>query len=399
MKIVIISEAFAKNMGYISNMLPKSMAKLGVEVHVLALNLSPYYQIKDFKQSYSNFMESVDLTVGTIETIDGFQLHRLNQRKMLGYMSMIGLEEKLQNIEPDIVYTLGCIGWLPLQAALAKRKFNFKLFTGNHTTHSTFPLTKESHTIWNPNMWRNAVTRWIPGRLVSLVTETCYGATIDCSEIAGKFFGVQKAKIDTIPLGVDTDLFFPMTSVDEIKKRDSLRNKFGLKSDDLVCIYTGRMSTDKNPLLLADAITELRKTDLSYHAIFLGDGVQKADIEARDGCIVHPFVPVHELPDYYRACDIGIWPTQESTSMLDAAASGLPIVVNNTLSAIERVDGNGLTYVLGDVSDLARVITELHNPELRKQLGDFGAVKMATQFSWMSLAKRRLGDFTKALSD
>ena len=49
--------------------------------------------------------------------------------------------------------------------------------------------------------------------------------------------------------------------------------------------------------------------------------------------------------------------------------------------------------------DLARAITELHNPELRKQLGDSGAVKMATQFSWMNLAKRRLRDFTKALSD
>ena len=397
MKVVILSEAFAKNMGYISNMLPKSLARLGVEVHVLALNLPPYYQIDDFEESYSKFMKKTDLIAGTVEDLDGFKLHRLNYKKRLGYMSMVGLEKKLKDIGPDIVYSLGCIGWLPLQAALAKRKFNFKLFTGNHTTHSTFPLTKESYSIWNLNMWRNGITRWFPGRLVSLVTEICYGATIDCSDIAVRFFGVQKAKIDTIPLGVDTDLFFPLSESDKADRRNRLRLKFGFQSDDIVCIYTGRMSNDKNPLLLAKAITELRKSNSSFNAIFLGDGVQKKEIETHDGCVVHPFVPVYELPDYYHAFDIGVWPTQESTSMLDASASGLPIIVNHTLAAVERVEGNGIMYNLGDVKDLSRAIGELSVSDLRERLGQVGSAKMASTFSWLSLAERRLADFRKAL--
>ena len=58
---------------------------------------------------------------------------------------------------------------------------------------------------------------------------------------------------------------------------------------------------------------------------------------------VNPFIALSELPRFFRSADIGIWPTQEFMSMLDAAACGLPIVVNDTLKAVERIEGNGLT--------------------------------------------------------
>tara|TARA_R110002110_G_scaffold332253_1_gene543297 strand:- start:603 stop:806 length:204 start_codon:yes stop_codon:yes gene_type:complete len=56
MKVVILTETYAKNMGYMGNMLPKHLAKLGVEVHVLALALPPYYQINDFEDSYKGLL-------------------------------------------------------------------------------------------------------------------------------------------------------------------------------------------------------------------------------------------------------------------------------------------------------------------------------------------------------
>jgi glycosyltransferase involved in cell wall biosynthesis len=62
------------------------------------------------------------------------------------------------------------------------------------------------------------------------------------------------------------------------------------------------------------------------------------------------FVPVNELADYFRAADIGVWP-RESTSMLDAAACGLPIVVNDT-SSLLGIEGNGLVYELNNVDDM-----------------------------------------------
>ena len=83
--------------------------------------------------------------------------------------------------------------------------------------------------------------------------------------------------------------------------------------------------------------------------------------------------------------------------MLDAAACGLPIVVNDRLVAVERIEGNGITYRLNDVNDLVRALESLRDPALRKQLGQSGAKKMACEFSWMSIAKRRMKDYETAL--
>ncbi len=43
--------------------------------------------------------------------------------------------------------------------------------------------------------------------------------------------------------------------------------------------------------------------------------------------------------------------------MLDAAACGLPLIVNDTLVAVvKQIEGNGITYRLNDVDDLIRAL-------------------------------------------
>ena len=83
--------------------------------------------------------------------------------------------------------------------------------------------------------------------------------------------------------------------------------------------------------------------------------------------------------------------------MLDAAACGLPIVVNSTLRAVERIEGNGLTYELNDQASLERVLSGLLDPEARKVLGVVGARRMAEHFSWRALVQRRVADYRAAL--
>ena len=83
--------------------------------------------------------------------------------------------------------------------------------------------------------------------------------------------------------------------------------------------------------------------------------------------------------------------------MLDAAACGLPIVASDTMTTPERLDGNGAAYRLNDLADLVRVLLELQDPQTRQRLGAFGAQKMARDFSWESIARRRLRDYETAL--
>jgi glycosyltransferase involved in cell wall biosynthesis len=85
-------------------------------------------------------------------------------------------------------------------------------------------------------------------------------------------------------------------------------------------------------------------------------------------------------------------------SMLDAAACGLPIIVNDTLLATERIDGNGITYRLNDASDLAEKISVLRDPAYRQQLGSTGARRIVELFSWAAIARRRIAEYEAVLA-
>jgi len=84
--------------------------------------------------------------------------------------------------------------------------------------------------------------------------------------------------------------------------------------------------------------------------------------------------------------------------MLDAAACGLPIIVNDTLLAKERIDGNGITYRLNDSADLAEKISLLSDLNHRRELGSIGSRRMIQLFSWDTIARHRLADYEAALA-
>jgi glycosyltransferase involved in cell wall biosynthesis len=331
------------------------------------------------------------------ETYEGFRLHCLGHHDIAGHPKFIGLRQKLTAIRPDVVQSFLSIGWVALEAALLKRSLKYQLFTAAHTTVSVFPLARQKSYWFEPARIRNFATRWLPGRFVSARTEKCYAATADCADVAMRYFGVESDKIDVAPLGVDTEQLSPISTPEQRENRISLREKLGVRPEDVLFIYTGQFTAAKNPLLLATAIESMRSRGADVRALFLGGGAQRDAIAAHASSIVLPFIPHHDLVEYYRASDVGVWPTQESTSMLDAAACGLPIVVNDTLLATERVAGNGLMYSLNSQASLEAVLSRLLDPELRSQLGNVGAQRMSSLFSWTALVARRIKDYEHAL--
>lgn len=395
MRIALLSETFSPKMGYLESRLPKYLARLGAEVHVVAMDLPPYYQTPDFNETYGDFAEH--LPAGAVENRDGYKLHILGHRKVARHMRMKGLRQKLFALRPDIVQTMVPIGWIPLDAAFWKRFLGYKLFTGSHHHASVFPLAAEPSYVLGWPRIRCALTRMIPGRLAGLGTEKCYAITEDCADIAIRFFGVPGRKVEICPLGVDTELFHPIAGAHHIRERMLVREALGFSTNDVVCIYTGRFSEGKNPLLLARAVAGMRETGQSYRGLFVGNGVQAAPIRQCTGCVTRPFVPVWDLGALFRAADIGVWPTEESLSMLDAAACGLPIVANHTMAASERLTGNGRKYLLNDCNDLVRVLFGLKSVETRARLGACGARKMAQEFSWEAIARERLADYETSL--
>jgi len=109
--------------------------------------------------------------------------------------------------------------------------------------------------------------------------------------------GVLRSKISVSPLGVDTELFNPISTERGPQNSLSLHRRFGFCDSEIV--YDGRFNEDRNPLLLAQAVAQLVSTGLPYRGLSVENGEQAHAIQTCAGCATNPFVLVGELGEYY----------------------------------------------------------------------------------------------------
>lgn len=397
LKIVYLTEHFTKKMGYIENGLPKALGRLGHDVHVVAANLQHYYHLPEYREVYEPFIGPAVQPCG-VEQYDGITLHRLPHQIVLGQARIRGQARKLRALRPDVVQTIGTNTWVALEAAVLQPVLGYALFTGGHRSSCTLaPSLLNAPRISLPRL-KSDIRRMVPGWFVHRFATTCYAVTPDNADVVTRFYGVPQEKCVVTSLGVDTDLFHPPKDEAEREERRRVRERLGFGPSEVVLIYTGRLTESKNALLLATAVTELRGRGKPFRGLFLGDGPQRQRIEQTDGCVVHSFVPYAELPPFYRAADVAVWPREITTSTLDAAACGLPVVMSHEYETLapERVCGIGLTYQGNGLSDLVRVLESLGDEHLRGELGQAGAERMARDFSWIALAGKRSDDYEAA---
>jgi len=396
MRVAIVSAFYSEGMGYSENCLSKALAKLGHDVHVVTSTYNVYGNEPLYDATYREFLGPPVTSPGRWR-IDGYTVHRLDSSLYHGYVNIHGLNRKVRQLAPDIVHSLEVASIQTFQLATLKPLAGFKLFTETHQTLSVMrPYMRSGN---GPLLKRASyrVTRTLPSFLASLAMETCYAVTPDCYEVAQRFYGVPASKLKLLSLGADTDTFRPVETPEDRESRRAVRARLGYGADDIVCVYTGRFTKDKNPLVLAQAIDLLSASDRRYRGLFIGDGEQKAAIAACRNTTVQPFMTHDRLAQHYRAVDIGVWPRQESMSMIDAAASGVPIIVSDRIGEPARVTGNGKMYRENDAADLAAVIRTFDGVGERLAYGAAGRRKMLDGFSWTSFARTVEADFAASL--
>jgi len=397
MKIVIVSTYFSKYMGYTENCLPRALANMGHEVHVVTSNFNVYGNDVDYAENYQSFLGPADQ--GSCEfQFDGYTVHRLPSRVIAGYLQIKSLAAKIREIRPNIVHSVEIASLQTYILAAIKPFHGFRLFTESHQHLSVVkPFLKEPgfYPLKRSIYW---LTRTLPTFIASATVEKCYAVAPDCLYVAHKFYGVPKKKLVLQSLGSDTSLFFPVCTEEDLQKRASLRHRLGYSDSDLVCVYTGRFTSAKNPLLLAQAINHLSGINPGWHGLFVGEGAQRDEILRCRNTIILPFMTHRELADLYRAVDLAVWPCQESMSMLDAASSGLPLIVSNKIGEIERVKGNGKVFKEGDVDDLCTVLESFSAKNDRLRYGLAGREKMVAHYSWAITANNMSDDYSLSLS-
>src|ERR1035437_8374532 len=119
MRIAIISDWFSERMGYAENCLPKALASLGHDVHLITTDAQVYFDSPDYASTYEPFIGPPIVPTGE-KSLDRYTLHRLPPRRWGGRLRIEGLYGKLNSIRPDIVQTFEVSNMSTLEASVAQ---------------------------------------------------------------------------------------------------------------------------------------------------------------------------------------------------------------------------------------------------------------------------------------
>ena len=186
--------------------------------------------------------------------------------------------------------------------------------------------------------------------------------------------------VEVVPLGVEVGEFGPTC-------RDvRLRAKLGLKDDQPLLIYVGRLDGEKKPDVVVDAFRRLPR-ELGAKLALLGEGPLKSEIAALgdDRIIMPGYVRNRaELARWLASADIYVSGMADETfgiSIIEAQASGLPVVGVAAGAMLDRVtDAMGRLGPVGDSETMAANILAVWGADhvaMRE-----AARQHALQFSW-----------------
>jgi len=217
-------------------------------------------------------------------------------------------------------------------------------------------------------------------------------------------YGADPAKVVVIPSATNIAQFWPIS-------RDEARRYIGLKTDEPIVVYVGRMLPRKDVRnLIRAAALVMRRSQIPFSLLLVGgeaadpDPAKTPEIEVlqslarqlgiRDRVRFTGKRQPHELRYYYSAGDIAVttpWYEPFGLTPLEAMACGRP-VIGSAVGGIKFTVQDGRTGCLvppRDPEALANCLqTLLEQPALRQQMGQAARARVEREFTWPMVAER-----------
>ena len=244
----------------------------------------------------------------------------------------------LEHFRPDLIECQDSYN-LPWAALAHRRRFPETALVGGYFTD--FPTVYVERPF----------SKYLGGALGRTAREICYrycgrlysrfDAVFALSENGGaaklRTYGV--GEVDVVPLGVELGDFAP-------SRRDpKLRQSLGLRDDQPLLIYVGRLDGEKKSQTVVDAF-RLLPPELGARLLLLGEGPLREEFAAIGDPRI--FTPGYvrdraTLARWLASADIYVSGMADETfgiSIIEAQASGLPVVGVAAGAMIDRVSGD-----------------------------------------------------------
>jgi glycosyltransferase involved in cell wall biosynthesis len=216
------------------------------------------------------------------------------------------------------------------------------------------------------------------------------GASRENARLARWGYFLPRRKVAASVNGVDVDRFAP-----DPAEGSRLRRRLGISDEIPVLLHCSRLEPEKGCDVAIRAFAQLRSQHPLLRLIMAGDGSQRealralaAHLRVSDGIHFSGHVPNHELPAFYNACTVFLYPTLAVESfgiaVAEAMACGRPVVASRRGGIRTSIDDQetGLLVPVGDAAALARATARLlADPSSRERIGKAARVKAERDLS------------------
>jgi len=204
---------------------------------------------------------------------------------------------------------------------------------------------------------------------------------------------MPEMEIQIIPNGVDTKRFYP-----------GLNKEF---TQPLKLLTVSRLIARKRIDLLIQSVAQLKNLGVKVQLTIAGGGPPQCELEWKriqlgvsDQVTFLGRIPHEEMPQIYRNNDIFVMSSAHegmSNAMLEAMASGLPIITTPCEGTDELITDNGIVVEHARAKDITEAIMILLNDRNICKAMSYAARKCAEQFSWSSVAQKYLDSYRKVI--
>ncbi|WP_312912549.1 glycosyltransferase family 4 protein [Natronosalvus caseinilyticus] len=303
-----------------------------------------------------------------VETRDGYTVVRYDPAvNLLGNDISLGLARFLAEAEAyDVMHAHSHLYFATNLAAIKRFLGDIPLAITNHGLYS------QNAPEWVFDLYLRTVGRWTFNQADVVF---CYTET-DKERV--REFGVS-SRIEVVPNGIDTERFTPEGPESEL-----------VNSDGQVVLFVGRLVEGKRPQDAIRAVSRVAETrDVELYVV--GDGTMRSELEAMADDDIVTFlgqVPYDEMPAIYRTGVALLLPSRAEglpRTVLEAFASGVPVVSSHLEHTAPIVQEGGETVPIGDVEGYVQSLERMLE---FGEIGKKGRKAVVEEFRWRDTVKQ-----------